>query len=852
MRQRDGSSLASNGTRINRRTRTACVLAVVIGLLGSGCGLDSAPIATGSSALGTEPAAFIYPTDGAINVDITQSFQWTAVAGAQSYYLYVGTTLGAKDLVNSGEIQSTSRTVALPFSQTLYATIWTKLNGIWDSSPITFTTAAAPLPPQPATFTSPTDGAMNVDPTQLFQWTPVANAQAYYLYLGTTAGAKDLVNTGETQATSYGAPTMPYSATLYATIWTKLSGRWYSSAVTFTTAAAPVAPQPATLTNPVDGATNVDPKQSFQWTPIANAQSYYLYVGTTAGAKDFVDTGEIHSTSYSAPTMPYSTALYATIWTKLNGRWYSSAAIFTTAAAPLPPQPATFIYPIDGATDVDATQPFQWTAISNAQAYYLYIGTTPGGRDLVNSGELHATSRTVAGLPSALTLYATVWTKLNGTWISSGVSFSVQMPRAKLTYPVNRATNVDTALPFTWTMISGAQVYRLCIGSAVGTSDLFDTGEIQTTTTSVGNLPKDTTLYARIATEVNGIWYSSDVTFIVPTMQGSLMAPSDGAINVDPNALIAWNPVSGATSYYLYVGSQPGAKDVYNSGEKATTRLFVPTLTPNTQYYAMLWTKYGGTWRSASIGFTTGNQPPSFGPRMQEAMRLADNVRMMAPPNNIPIATTPLASIVQQRGKAQAVCSDFATELLTELQAENITARRLNIAFNTNSFDGHTLVEVNNTDQNGWVIVDPTFDLVAKRASDGLWATAQDISTATLQQSWSDITYVFLGSYGSGYANSYYIDYPLLYLTVFQPGEVFTSGNSLLPYLTEIGPSATGAVKSYLVANSGQMQAVVQLDGTSITLDVNGIDHTSKIVTGSNVAVQGSDTQLYRVDRYLF
>ena len=183
--------------------------------------------------------------------------------------------------------------------------------------------------PDVATLTSPANGATNVASSCTFQWTGVAAAQAYYLWVGTTPGTEDVVNSRGLPAssTSYTAKSLPFGQTLYATIWTELAGHWYSNSSTFTTA-----PQIATLLYPADGATNVDPDCVFQWTSVAGAQAYYLWVGTSAGAKDVVNTGSLPNTSNSWPgiDIPLGQTLYVTIWTELEGAG-------GRAAVPLPP-----------------------------------------------------------------------------------------------------------------------------------------------------------------------------------------------------------------------------------------------------------------------------------------------------------------------------------------------------------------------------------------------------------------------------------------------------------------------------------------------------------------------------------
>src|SRR5581483_1155537 len=157
----------------------------------------------------------------------TRPFQWNPVAGATGYYLYVGTSSGAEDLVNSGTTQSTTWNVpALPTGRTLYARIWVQTaNGynLAQTTDITFTAAT-----RPATLTSPVNGQQNVAPTPLFQWTPMPSAAAYYLYVGTAPGLKDLIDTGEIQSTSYQpAAPLPPGTPLYARIFTEYGASWY-------------------------------------------------------------------------------------------------------------------------------------------------------------------------------------------------------------------------------------------------------------------------------------------------------------------------------------------------------------------------------------------------------------------------------------------------------------------------------------------------------------------------------------------------------------------------------------------------------------------------------------------------
>src|SRR5206468_2202408 len=247
------------------------------------------------------------------------------------------------------------------------------------------------------------------------------NVQAYYLYVGTTRGAKDLVNTGEIQRTSYlVTKTLPANQTLYARLNTKVGGAWRYTDSTFSAQAQP-ASITASITYPANGAVNFDVLQPIRWTSVANVQAYYLYIGTTVGTKNLVNTGEIHTTSYRVTrTLPVNQPLHARLHTKVGGVWRYTDSTFI-----LPSPAAAITYRANGATNADLTQSIQWTTVVNVQAYYLYVGTTVGARNLVSTGEIQQTSYLVTRtLPANQTLYARVNTKVNGVWRYTDSTFS--------------------------------------------------------------------------------------------------------------------------------------------------------------------------------------------------------------------------------------------------------------------------------------------------------------------------------------------------------------------------------------------------------------------------------------------
>jgi hypothetical protein len=450
-----------------------------------------------------------YPANGATNVNLAQPLQWSAIPNVQAYYLYVGTAEGAKDLVDSGETQETSRLVALPAGATVYVRVWTRFGSVWRYSDSTFTAANVDSP-LVSTITAPANGSTLTQATTTIQWRTIANVQAYYLYLGSSAGARNYVDTGETQATSL-AVSLPAGQTVHARIWTKTGGAWRYADSSFAVAGGATSLF-SMITSPSNGATGVPATATVQWTPVTNVQAYYLYIGTSPGAKDLVDSLEIQTTS-KLVTLPMGQTVYARMWAKTGGIWRHTDSSFTTAMpSALAP---TIIAPANNATNVATALTVLWTSVANAEAYYLYIGSSPGAKDHVNSGEIQTTSRLVS-LPTGQRVYARVWARVGGIWRYSDSSFTTSgTPSSFLstvTSPPNGATNVATGFPVQWSAVANVQAYYLYMGSSPGAKDYVDSGETLATSRLV-TLPAARTIYVRMWAKVGGAWRYTDSSF---------------------------------------------------------------------------------------------------------------------------------------------------------------------------------------------------------------------------------------------------------------------------------------------------------------------------------------------------
>ncbi len=461
--------------------------------------------------------------------------------------------------------------------------------------------AAASAQTVVANLTSPVNGAVDVGPGQPFQWSAVGGAEAYYLYVGSTPGAKDMIDTGELQTTGFLPAFLPSSSTLFVRLWTKYGGIWRYQDSSFSTQ-----PLLATITSPGNGQSDVALATTFAWTAVPNVQAYYLYVGTTVGANNIVNTGETLNTSWMATALPAQQTLYARMWAKVGNVWRYTDSTFTTRSVI-----ASLTSPTDGQSNVGLTTTFTWNTIANADRYYLYVGTTAGATDIVNSGEITATQYVRQNLPENRTFYVRLWTHVGGIWRYRDTTFSTQSVTASLLNPVDGAATVALPVTFQWSAVPDVQAYYLYVGTAVGLKDVVDTGET-TQTSWTTTLPGASTLWARLWTKLGGTWRYVDARFGTQPVTAVLSYPGNGFGDVALDVTAQWNPVNGADRYSLVIGTSPGAGDVFQSGEITATSVAVSSLPEEQTLYARLATRHNGVWRYVDSTFTTGIRVAKF------------------------------------------------------------------------------------------------------------------------------------------------------------------------------------------------------------------------------------------------
>ncbi len=372
------------------------------------------------------PALMTSPAPGSMLSGSSATFSWTAGSGPTQYELWLSSVgVGQSEVYNSGAVTATSASVSsLPVNGVkLYARLWSRINGNWQSIDYTYTEAGTPAP---ATLTSPAPGSVLSGSSATFSWTSGSGPTQYELWLSSVGvGQSELYNSGAVTPTSANVNGLPANGVkLYARLWSRINGNWQSIDYTYPEAGTPA---PATLTSPAPGSVLTGPSVAFSWTNGSGPTQYELWLsGVGVGQSELYNSGAVTATSANVNGLPANgVKLYARLWSRINGNWQSIDYTYTEAGTPAP---ASMTSPAPGSVLTGPSVAFSWTNGSGPTQYELWLsGVGVGQSEMYNSGALMTTSANVSGLPTnGVKLYARLWSRINGNWQSIDYTYTAQ------------------------------------------------------------------------------------------------------------------------------------------------------------------------------------------------------------------------------------------------------------------------------------------------------------------------------------------------------------------------------------------------------------------------------------------
>lgn len=382
-------------------------------------------------------AALTMPQNNADGVSIETNLSWTPSNKAEGYVLNVGTTSGASDIFSADVGRATWYNLPndLPENSAIFVSViaYNELGAALNCSEEQFTTTSEPSIPLCTNMLIPSNQEEDVNVFTNIAWGLVANADGYILNVGTTSQGTDIF-TGDVGSTTWFDLTndLPESTMIYVSIvpYNELGEALSCTEEFFQTADAPTIPSCTILTFPVSGSQAVNPELTLRWNEITDVTGYLLFVGTMPGVYDIldnIDVGIINQYEF-VDGLALGVDIFVEIrpYNELGINATCGVESFTTALMPLEPVPfCTDIFePINGQSNIPQSTTIKWNTVSNADGYYLTLGTGQGESDILEQFDVGAvTEYEVSGLPVASEIYATV-SAYNAQGAPEGCSYS--------------------------------------------------------------------------------------------------------------------------------------------------------------------------------------------------------------------------------------------------------------------------------------------------------------------------------------------------------------------------------------------------------------------------------------------
>jgi len=468
------------------------------------------------------PAVLTSPTPGLGTVLGTSyvTFQWTSGNDVTDYQLNVSAvTPGQSDLYTYEGTALTTTAPTLPANDdTVYARLYSKINGVWKYNDYVYTESGLPTP---ATLTSPTPGLSTVLGTSnvAFKWTAGAGVADYQLNLSAISpGDTDLFVYKGTATTATALALPANGVEVYARLYSKINGAWQYNDYVYTEGGIPT---PAALTSPTPGLSTVlgTSNVTFQWSAGVAVSDYQLNLSAIAPGDSDLHLYKGTSLTATVTTLPANgVVVYARLYSKINGVWQYFDYVYTESPIPTPAaltSPTPGLSTILGASNVV----FQWTAGIAVADYELNLSAiAPGDTDLyVYKGT--ALTTTVPNLPAnGIEVYARLYSKINGVWQHNDYAYTeggIPTPAALTSPTPGLSTALGTSeIAFQWTAGIAVADYELNLSAiAPGDTDLYVYKGTALTTT-VPTLPANgAKVYARLYSKINGAWLYNDYMY---------------------------------------------------------------------------------------------------------------------------------------------------------------------------------------------------------------------------------------------------------------------------------------------------------------------------------------------------
>lgn len=267
------------------------------------------------------------------------------------------------------------------------------------------------------------------------------------------------------------------------------------------------------LNGPEDGDVNVPVDATIMWNDVA-APGYRISIGTTPGGTEIINERNLgNATAFTPPLgLPQNTLIYV----RLTIFFFNSpepdivcdVGSFRTVSVTTPPPCAIISSPTDGATDVNVASAISWDYTPTAEGYFISIGTTPGGSEILNNFDVGnvLSYRPAADFPFNTTIYVRITPyNIAGSTPDTCTEYSfttgamATLPQCtQLISPANGSINVPLTPNLEWTPVPDAIGYRVTVGLSPTTGEVLDNVVFTANSTRVVDFDPNRTFFIRI------------------------------------------------------------------------------------------------------------------------------------------------------------------------------------------------------------------------------------------------------------------------------------------------------------------------------------------------------------------
>ncbi|MGH1543634.1 MAG: C25 family cysteine peptidase [Arenicella sp.] len=302
-------------------------------------------------------------------------------------------------------------------------------------------------------------------------------------------------------------------------------------------------------------------------------------------------------------------------WTARDTFSNESSATQTVTVSLPTVNKATLVSPVPGTTLSSDNVEFEWTSVTDAQYYAIWVGTDGvGSFNVVQDNLIDAatTRKTLQGLPNdGSNVYVRLWTRKGGQWRYNDYQYTAytgsvtSVVKASLTSPANNSVLTGLSTVFSWNSVPEAQAYLLYFGTRKGSRNLgsrFSIGN-DTHSMTVANLPNDgSKVHVRLFTRKDNIWRTNDFEFTAysgvdnrPDV-ATLLSPTPNSTLSGTSVNFQWED-AGASLYQILVGSTPGNYDIVFSNLQDFQITLANLPNDNSTVYVRLRTLKNGIWQ---------------------------------------------------------------------------------------------------------------------------------------------------------------------------------------------------------------------------------------------------------------